>query len=293
MLKRLTPLLAIIFFLTPKATAQDFVLEGVVSDKELDGIEYVNVSVNSSREGTYTASDGRFSITVELGDTLHFSHVGFQKASKVVTTKEKLYIQLSPRSVDLDQIVITPEKSRRKYSKSFGLLGKWWKYRRNAHTAIRKGYTEVFYIDNKSKARGGIIEGFTFKVQPRCKVKAALRVYRVGLDGRPGESLLDRNIILEASGPRIKWKDLEEYDIPFPSSGLFIGFELLEVIKNNNTKNDFISGKNYIRVVGTLDYEKARSWSKVGNRGWIQDTRLSSTTGKPTNPFVRLKVAFY
>lgn len=106
-------ILALPFFFGWTSTAQDFStqLEGKVFSQDGD-VTATHVSNISSNRGTITDSNGFFTISARLNDTLVFSAVQFKRKEVVVTIETleegRLLVRLEESLTELEEVVVTP-----------------------------------------------------------------------------------------------------------------------------------------------------------------------------------------
>lgn len=86
--------------------AQAMTVTGVVkATDENDPIIGANVTVQGSTNGTITDFDGNFALTVNKGDVLVISYIGYQSQTKTIISDAPLQIVLQPDNVMLDEVV--------------------------------------------------------------------------------------------------------------------------------------------------------------------------------------------
>ena len=97
------------FLLTIVANAHE--LDGFVTDQKGAPLIGVNIFNRSTGEYTYSKAQGAFIVQqVAIGDTLQFSHLGFEtKRHVVLDLGEPLTIALGTQAISLDEIVIQPK----------------------------------------------------------------------------------------------------------------------------------------------------------------------------------------
>jgi TonB-linked SusC/RagA family outer membrane protein len=89
------------------------VITGRVTDMEGAPLPGVSIQVKETQKGIATASDGSFSVTVNEGNTLRFTYVGFTPREIIVTAEmlkegqPALVVKLSKASTKLDEVAIT------------------------------------------------------------------------------------------------------------------------------------------------------------------------------------------
>ncbi len=82
-------------------------VNGIVRDAQGDPLIGVNIRVKSTDNGTVTDIEGRFSLSVEKGDILEFTYVGYLSVTVKVTDNQELKIELQEDQVMLDAVVVT------------------------------------------------------------------------------------------------------------------------------------------------------------------------------------------
>lgn len=95
----------VVLLLAFSAAAQ--VRTGVVADSDGITLPGVTVVVTSTRQGTTTDLDGKYSITAGASDTLQFSFIGFETKLEAVGARSKIDVVLSFKSEQLDELVVT------------------------------------------------------------------------------------------------------------------------------------------------------------------------------------------
>jgi TonB-dependent starch-binding outer membrane protein SusC len=97
-----------LMLLTSMAWAQERTVTGKVTSAE-DGSDLpgVNVVVKGTTNGTVTDSNGKFSLSVESGNTLVFSFIGLKTEEASVGERAILDIQLASDITQLSEIVVT------------------------------------------------------------------------------------------------------------------------------------------------------------------------------------------
>ena len=102
-------ILAVIIFLifVIPVSAQDIRVTGKVLDENGDAMPGVGI-IDMSRpaNGTVSDRDGAWSITVDRGDTLEFSFLGYMTVEEPVRGRSRIDVTLEPESTLLDQTVV-------------------------------------------------------------------------------------------------------------------------------------------------------------------------------------------
>jgi TonB-linked SusC/RagA family outer membrane protein len=81
-------------------------VNGKVTNTIGDPLAGVSVTVRGTSRGTSTASDGSFSISVDVGETLDFSMVGYRVFSAKIGEENTVNVQLEAEISNLNEIVV-------------------------------------------------------------------------------------------------------------------------------------------------------------------------------------------
>lgn len=208
-------------------------IKGVVKDS-LTGnpIPFVNIWVQNENIGSTSEENGTFFInTTENGKKLIFSTLGFEK--KIIRASDASEVNLKPMEYSLDEIVI---------SKSIGTKSvEIGKTKNEIYQAFDNGpkidtkffpyflsYKKTKYIKQVSIYLDSRIEDAIIKIH----------FYDVDSNGFPGEELLDKDFVVTVKkGTRINRFDLKDFNLKFPNTGVFVGFEKLLIEKNKAEKS--------------------------------------------------------
>ena len=207
-------------------------IKGVVKDS-LSGkpIPFVNIWVDGENIGSTSEENGTFFInTTTNGKKLIFSTLGYEK--KIIKASTTLEVILKPMAYSLDEVVI---------SKSIGTkeieIGKSKNEMYQAFDNGPKIDTKFFpYISSYKKTK------YLKKVSlyTDSKIEAAIikiHFYTVDSNGFPDQELLDKDFVVTVKkGTRTNWFDLTQFNLKFPKTGLFVGFEKLMIEKNKTEK---------------------------------------------------------
>lgn len=66
----------------------------------------VSIIIKGTTIGTISDIDGNFTLSVNQGNTLVFSFIGYNKSETVISSSNRLQIVLEPENVDLDEVVV-------------------------------------------------------------------------------------------------------------------------------------------------------------------------------------------
>ena len=274
-------IMTILFFSEIVNGQQVLTLEGYVYNSQNNSpVPYAHVAILGTSKGTFTNESGYFILNQKY-DTmkLSISAIGFQTKETNVFKSENIY--LNPETTMLNEVVASPKKS---------------KYRRQI-AGVRKGSICCYYsglkpfyalkIDN-SEGMPGFIKEVTYKIgQPiaksnRQKSLIRVRIYECGADGYPGRDILSHNVIFEVNENQKTIKvNLEEHNIPFLTTGVFVGVDFLGskskegiMLKNFENYNSHLSialteaGKNQPAVTYRRNFNG--EWENVSYKNEFQ-----------------------
>lgn len=94
------------------AFAQEKTVTGVVSD-ETGPLPGANVIIKSTKKGTQTDVDGKYSIKAKVGDVLIFSFIGMKDASATVGASNTVNIAMKSGGQELSEVVVTSQGIKR------------------------------------------------------------------------------------------------------------------------------------------------------------------------------------
>nr|WP_315144961.1 carboxypeptidase-like regulatory domain-containing protein [uncultured Flavobacterium sp.] len=207
-------------------------IKGVVKDS-LTGqpIPFVNIWVENENIGSTSEENGTFFInTTEKGKKLIFSTLGYEK--KIIKASDATVVNLKPLAYTLEEVVI---------SKSIGTktveIGKTKNEIFQAFDNGPKIDTKFFpYLSSYKKTK--YLKQVSIYTDSRID-NAIIKIhfYTVDSNGFPAQELMDKDFIVTVKkGTRINRFDLTNFNLKFPKSGLFVGFEKLMIEKNKTEK---------------------------------------------------------
>lgn len=107
-------LVLLIFVSLSTGFAQQFTLNGTVSDNIGQPLPGATVQVKSKSIGTITDNAGKFQLNVALNEVLVVSYIGYESKEITVLDKNKLIIVLNENTKNLDEVVIVGFGSQKK-----------------------------------------------------------------------------------------------------------------------------------------------------------------------------------
>lgn len=183
---------------------------------------FVTVAVKNTSRGTVTDAAGSFTIQAKLTDSLLLTSVGF-KAIVVSASTIADTIYLDEEAKFLNEFTVSSTKRTKKVD--IGNL----KDKTFLATGGANQYAKLFI----NPAAEGVLDAVTFCLQPEAKkygrymTVIMVRIYENN-NGVPGRDLLLEKVIVPIKENQKQASiDLSKYNIPFPESGLFVGFDFI------------------------------------------------------------------
>lgn len=236
-MNRLLNTLLLLILLSTQVYGQKTIVGKVLNKTTHEPIPYANIGILNSNVGTLSNKDGSFSILIPerlSHDTLIFTSLGYcKKKLSVYSHKptQDLSIYLDELAIMLKPIVIIAKRSK---GKLFELGNSRFFTGTYEPDTTYAGRAVALLIDNRSFKKG-----LTFPILVK---KASLFIYKNNfetfkfririnkydsLTGKPGEDLIDKNIIVESS-VKGGWLDFDLANLYFKAtSPFFVTFEQL------------------------------------------------------------------
>src|ERR1700744_3646916 len=99
---RLLLILLIVFSVCGKLFAQNLPIRGIVLDNNNQPIPGVTITVKGTDKGTTTGVEGRFTLSVDKGQTLVFKSLGFV-TQELAVNETYISVQLLPETKALNE----------------------------------------------------------------------------------------------------------------------------------------------------------------------------------------------
>lgn len=100
-------LLVLLLGIFSSTLAQEITISGVISDGEIgETLPGVTVLVKGTTQGTVTNYDGIFTLSVDSGDVLQISYIGYITQEITIGNKSSFNISLQPDIVQMDEVVV-------------------------------------------------------------------------------------------------------------------------------------------------------------------------------------------
>ena len=113
---RLLLTLVIVLTVFGKAFAQDLTVRGIVLDNNSQPLAGVSVMIKGSNKGTSTGIEGRFTLSVQKGQSIVLNYVGFV-TQEVVVNDVYVSVQMQPDSKALNEVVVTALGVKKEFQK--------------------------------------------------------------------------------------------------------------------------------------------------------------------------------
>jgi hypothetical protein len=265
-------------------------IKGVVKDSLTDKpISFVNIAVQNENIGVSSEENGEFLVPIhDKNKKLIFTAIGYEK--KIVKASMAETVVLKPKEYELKEVVIIA-----KFETKHREIG-------DTDSPIRQAFENGPKIDtkffpyNKSYKKTKFIQKVV--VLTDCKIENAsikIHFYRVDNQGFPSEEMLQKDfIVLIKQGINKHYFDLSDYNLVFPKSGIFIGFEKLIIAKNKVEKTIFDSNTNETKT--TISFapmilynvvERESSFSFYGGK-WHKEAANPKEKITVNEPFINL-----
>jgi TonB-linked SusC/RagA family outer membrane protein len=115
-ISRLLLTLLIVFAACGNLFAQNLPVRGIVLDNNNQPVPGVSILIKGTAQGTVTGVEGRFTISVDKGQTLVFKSIGFI-SQEVVVSETYISVQLVPDTRALNEVVVTALGVKKEFQK--------------------------------------------------------------------------------------------------------------------------------------------------------------------------------
>lgn len=241
----------------------------VIDSNSGQAIPFCEVVYNN--QGTITNDDGSLILHFsKLPDSIMVLNLAYQKkVFKPKKNQRKYLIKMHPKILFLPEVKVSAKK--RKLIKK-GI----YKDRRFTAMNYSRGRKFALYIDNKKKQKGVIkeLQFYLCKDGTRNPTNT-FRVHLYSVDSitkGPKAELLPENIFAHAKeGDEWVKVDILKYNIAYPPSGFFIGFEFLSNHRANELVLDNGAYIEHYNAVLALSFEKQNktlTWEKKVGGTW-------------------------
>jgi hypothetical protein len=224
-----------------------------------------------NNQGTITNDDGSLILHFKkLPDSIMVYNLAYQrKVFKLKKHQREYLIKMRPKTFFIPEVEILAKEMK---------LIKKGIYKNKDFSTVNysRGHLFALYIDNK-RNRKGILKELQFYL---CKgqTKNPTNTFRVhiytvdSITKGPKDELLPENIFANAKkGDEWVVVDISKYNIDYPTSGFFIGFELLSNHKTNElVLNDgvYLEENNAVLALSFEKQHQTLTWEKCIGRPW-------------------------
>jgi hypothetical protein len=244
---------------------QGAVLKGEIKDfKTGEYLPYATIEIFNLKTGTITDKDGKFNFNITPinlnHDTICFSYVGYETKKMSIDDfiQSSGIIELNDKPVVLGEITVIPKKY------SIIIAGIKNKEPLSPQYANLFGANKGNFIENKQKKKGWIKSvSYYIHSDGYPTTPFRVRVYDIDENKKPGKDILNKNVVVSASNPGWFTVELSEYNIPFPSEGVFVMMEWINsgdkyyfekdvTVKGKNEQTEVVKKKYYGQSLGTV-----------------------------------------
>ena len=227
-------------------------------------LPYATIEIFNLKTGTIADKNGifHFEITPKnlTDDTICFSYVGYETTKMSIEDfiQSSGIIELNDMPVMLGEITVIPKK----YSTI--IAGIKDNEPSSPQYANLFGANKGNFIENKQKKKGWIKSvSYYIHTDGNPTTPFRVRVYDIDENKLPGKDILNKNVVVSASKPGWFAVDLSEYNIPFPSEGVFVMMEWINsgdkyyfekdfTVKGKNGQTEIVKKKYYGQSLGTI-----------------------------------------
>ncbi len=279
-------------------------LTGEIKDSKTgEHLPYATIEIFNLKTGTIADKNGIFHFEITSNnltyDTINFSYVGYETAKMSVNDflKSQKTIKLKGKTIELEEVKIIPKK----YSiKTIGVKDK---------SPLSMQYSNIFgtnkgnFIENK-KNKEGWFKSVSYYMHPDGFPNAPFRVriYQVGVNNKPGNDLLNENLVVSA--PKSGWFkiDISNYNIPFPKEGAFVTMEWINsgeefyfekkyTVTDSNGQMKTVQGTYYGQSLGVVSKKGGVIlWGSNPGNVWIPYD--FNNKGKYPNAMIRAEIIY-
>jgi hypothetical protein len=224
---RKTALLLIILSICFNTNAQ--IIGSIIDSVTQIKISYANIWIDGEEIGTSSDINGDFYLEGNhLNKTLIVSAIGFN-TRKVIIDTANLNILLTPITYPIPDAIIKVPKGDNEIT-----ICTYKKSKITNYTAPNSPQIYAKYINCQDSSDIFYLKSIRFETLSKIKSKVNMRFLEVGTDGKPGDDLLAKNMIIDIKKGRrtITVKNLIESLIKVNKAGLFVAIEFLTIPEN-------------------------------------------------------------
>ena len=236
-------------------------------------VAYATIGVEGRPYGTHSNIDGSFKLdSCKQNDIIQIRHINYEAFSfRIDTFTNNTAIKLSPKNFELEEIIVSPHKTKRK---------KMGCNKGKSSFSSQVGAEFVVLIENKKYTNTNIFE-IVFNIERKTAHRNAVKVHIYeSTNGFPGKEIFPENniiIIDKTIQNSISYKPTNK--ILLPEQGLFIGYEWLGYIDKKGKILD-VNPKD-IDFIGPAIRCKNLTNHKLFYRVWNYSWHKTSHNSRP------------
>src|ERR1035437_2624288 len=115
-ISRILLTLIVVLLVCGNVFAQNLPVRGIVLDNNNEPLPGVSVLIKGTEKGSLTGVGGRFTISVDKGQTLVFKSIGYI-SQELVVTEPNISVQLAPDTKTLNEVVVTALGVKKEFQK--------------------------------------------------------------------------------------------------------------------------------------------------------------------------------
>lgn len=252
---KILKIIIIILFLTSNIYGQSFKMSNTIVDsRSNEKLPFANIMLVNYSIGITSDAEGRFELILPdslSNESIRVSYIGYEtltlSISEAITAEE---INLIPKSLSLEEVVVKPTKKKsriltiNKFNKKDCRV-RYYPLERNRNLYIptrpQEPTIEAIYFPYKNEYQNKKIKEVLLRTTSYKKTPTSfnLRLYEGDENGIPSNSLLGKNLIIETTKPNETIRiNLEKHQLSVPKNGIFVGFEVLIIDKNQRSMID-------------------------------------------------------
>jgi hypothetical protein len=197
----------------------------VLDESTKEPVPYAVIVVYSQGEirGGYCTEQGNFYLTLKsLPDSVAIRSVGYIPAIlKQFTTQNKNIANLKSSTTELNPVIVKPGRLKSAGWMNTSIFPERW--------FIGQYIEEATLVPNKNQTAGKIDKvHFIAQTSGNCKCAIKVQLYSITENQTPGRALIPINTVVTIGDSDQNKKielDISNFNIPFPTEGVFIGIE--------------------------------------------------------------------
>ncbi len=262
-------------------------ISGNVTDSVTElPIDYVNIWVKNTRNGTTTNSSGNFNFeSGKVGDTLLISYLGY-KELQFLAQKEN-NVELIPDEIALAEVLIIPMRNTQiKIINSYNKSNSIKEFYYNGHYSLAR-----FYKYKKEYEQSPFINKISLVVLSALKNKVTFKVHLIKADkeGKPSDQILSEYYIITIDkGKNEITVNFSNEKLIFPKNGVFVVIDRLN-LEENKFSNKLATGILQPAIGMEKENSEKNTWLGYGGK-WIAPKDLKKYAGSNKNIAINIEL---